>query len=292
MKSTLFITFLTTGLTAWSTMGSAQTLITNKGSDTLIHLAQAWATAYHASHPDVTIDVRGCGSNTGITALINNNVDLANTSRPMKPKEIKAAEQNGVKPKEHLVAHDAMAIVVHPGNPLNWVSISSLAEIYGEKGHIDDWGKLGVAVPGCPGNKIQIIGRQVNSGTHDFFRDVVLGGQRDFKHNQSSRDVAESGEVVDLVAKNVCTMGFVGMAYDSSRVKKLKISREAGAEVVEANMENALNRRYPLSRPLYIYTNGQPQGEVKSYMDWILSDAGQCIVQQTGYAAIRPVSCK
>ncbi|MBF0272011.1 MAG: PstS family phosphate ABC transporter substrate-binding protein [Magnetococcales bacterium] len=292
MKPTWIVTLLTTGLTLWSSDGMARTVITNKGSDTLIHLAQAWAAEYHASHPEVTIDVRGCGSNTGIAALINNSVDLANASRPMKAKERVEAERNGVKPLEHLVAHDALAILVHPGNPVTWVSLTSLSEIYGDKGFIDDWGKLGVSVPGCAGNKIQLIGRQVNSGTHDYFQEAVLGGKRDFKHNKESRDVADSAEVLDLVAKNPCAIGFVGMAYESSAVKRLKIARESGAEVVEANMENALNRRYPLSRPLYMYTNGQPQGEVKSYLDWILSDAGQCLVQQSGYAMIRPATCK
>lgn len=291
MKKSVPALFLAFVLLSWSGAVAAATVITNRGSDTFLHLAQAWATQYHEAHPEISVDIRGCGTGTGISALINNHVDLANASRPIKIKERIAAEANGVRPMEHLVAHDALAILVHPTNPLSWLSMAALAEVYDSKGTIDDWGKFGVRVPNCPGNRIHLVGRQINSGTHDYFQEVVLGERRDFKHNMESRDVSSSEEVVDQIGRNPCAIGYIGMAFESNRVKKLKISRESGTELVEPTIENVMNRRYPISRPLFMYTNGMPQGEVKNYLGWILSDTGQCQVQKSGFAPARPVTC-
>ncbi|MBF0098134.1 MAG: PstS family phosphate ABC transporter substrate-binding protein [Magnetococcales bacterium] len=270
----------------------ADTIISNKGSSTLHHLAQAWASAYHQAHPEVTIDVRSCGSNTGISALINNSVDLANSSRPLRPKEIAEAKRNGVQPVQHLVAYDALTIHVHPANPLKWISTPFLAEIYGERGTVNSWGQLGVMVPGCLNSRMHLVGRQSSSGTHDYFMDAVLAGKQDFKHGLDSVDVADPEEVIDLVAKNPCSIGYVGLGHESVRTKVLDVSHGNGVEIVTASMENAASNRYPLSRPLFIYTNGQPRGEVEQYLNWILSTEGQCIVQKLGYAPIRALPCR
>ncbi|MBF0417635.1 MAG: substrate-binding domain-containing protein [Magnetococcales bacterium] len=173
-----------------------------------------------------------------------------------------------------------------PGSPQ-----AALAEVYDSRGTIDDWGKFGVRVPNSPGNRIHLTGRQVTSGTHDDFQEVVLGERRDFKHNMESRDVSNSGEVVDLIAGNPCAIGYIGMAFESPSVKRLKNSWESGTELVEPTIENVMNRRYPISRPLLMYSNGMPQGEVKRYLAWILSDAGQCRVPKSGFARARPVTC-
>jgi phosphate transport system substrate-binding protein len=185
-----------------------------------------------------------------------------------------------------------MSIHVHPANPLKWVSLPFLAEIYGERGTVNNWGQLGVMVPGCPNSRIHLVGRQSSSGTHDYFLEAVLGGRQDFKHGVDSSDVADSEEVIEVVANNPCSIGYTGMGHESVRTKVLDVSHGNGVEIVNASMENASSNRYPLSRPLFIYTNGQPKGEVERYLNWILSPDGQCIVQKLGYAPIRALPCK
>ncbi|MBF0285906.1 MAG: PstS family phosphate ABC transporter substrate-binding protein [Magnetococcales bacterium] len=266
-------------------------LIKNRGSDTMSHLAQAWAANYHQNQPEVSFDVRGCGSGSGFSALLNGSADLANASRPIQKKELAEAAKNGVAPREFVVAHDALAIFVHKGNPLEWLSMNNLADLFADGGFIDDWTKLGVTVPGCANNKIVLVGRKTDSGTHAFFQEAVLGSGREFKHNELSKDMNDSDEVMAMVEKEPCAIGYSGLAYETTAVKKLRIAKEHGSQAMEANGENAVNRSYPLARPLYMYANGEPKGEVRAYMDWVLSDAGQCLVAKIGYAPIRAVKC-
>jgi len=266
----------------------ARTVIQNKGSDTLVNVAQAWAEEYQNVSTDVAIAVSGGGSGTGIAAMINGTVDIANASRKMKDKEIKMAREHGHNPVEHVVGYDALAVYLHPDNPIDKLTLSQLSEIYGRKGKAKSWSDLGVTVPGCKGNEIVVVSRQNNSGTYAYFRKAVLGKD---KYRSGTLDMHGSKDVVDLVEKTPCAIGYSGLAYATDHVKLVCISKN-GEACVSPSVATAVDRSYPIARPLFMYTNGEPEGEIKKYMDWVMSDAGQCIIRNKGYAPMKPVECK
>ena len=267
----------------------ARTVIQNKGSDTLVNVAQAWAENYRSVAPDVAVAVTGGGSGTGIAAMINGTVDLANASREMKEKEVELARSRGQNPVEHIVGHDALAVFLHPDNPIDSITIAQLAEIYGEEGETESWKQLDVEVPGCKGQEIILVSRQNNSGTYAYFRKAVLGARRDYK--LGTRDMHGSKDVVHLVEKTPCAIGYSGLAYATDHVKTPCVETEDGGACVSPSAATAIDGSYPIARPLFMYTNGEPQGEIKNYLDWILSDEGQCIILEKGYAPVRPVQC-
>ena len=264
-------------------------VLQNKGSDTLVNVAQAWAEAYKDVDTSLAIAVTGGGSGTGISALINGTVDLANASRKMKDKEVAMAQERGVEPVEHVVGFDALAVFLHPSNPATSLSISQLAEIYGEGGTTEKWSDLGLTIEGCPSDEIVRVSRQNNSGTYVYFQEAVLGKERDFK--LGSRDMHGSKDVVDLVMHTPCAIGYSGLAYATDEVKLACVVAEEGKDCVMPSTETALDGSYPIARPLFMYTSGQPSGHVKSYLDWILSETGQCIIADKGYAPALAVTC-
>ena len=276
-------------LAVTATSAGARTVIQNKGSDTLVNVAQAWAENYQNIDADVAVAVSGGGSGTGIAAMINGTVDIANASRQMKSKEIELAKSRGQDPVEHVVGYDALAVFLHRDNPLDSISIPQLAEIYGEEGEAESWGQLDIEVPGCKGQEIILVSRQNNSGTYAYFRKAVLGARRDYK--LGTRDMHGSKDVVHLVEKTPCAIGFSGLAYATDHVKMACIESGEGADCVNPSVATASDGSYPIARPLFMYTNGEPQGEIKSYLDWILSDEGQCIILDKGYAPARAVQC-
>ncbi len=271
------------------TSRSQRTLIQNKGSDTLVNVAQAWAEAYKEVNPNVAVAVTGGGSGTGISALLNGTVDLASSSRELKDEEVEMARSKGFEPVEHVVGYDALAVYLHADNPADSLSIPQLADIYGEGGTTDTWSQLGITVPGCGSDEIVRVSRQNNSGTYVYFSEAVLGKERDFK--LGSRDMHGSKDVVDLVEKTPCAIGYSGVAYATEHVKLVCIATGDGGECVAPSTETAIERSYPIARPLFMYTRGAAEGAVKEYLDWILSDAGQCIIADKGYAPVRPVEC-
>ncbi len=273
---------------AFGSVAEARTLIQNKGSDTLVNVAQAWAEEYRKVDPEVAVAVTGGGSGTGIAAMINGTVDIANASRKMKDKEMKLAKDNGQNPIEHIVGYDAIAVFVHMDNPMDEVDIKALAEIYGEGGETQNWADLGIEVPGCKNQEMVLVSRQNNSGTYAYFRKAVLGKARDYK--LGTRDMHGSKDVVDLVEKTPCAIGYSGLAYATDHIKMPCVSKDGGA-CVTPSVATASDGSYPVARPLMMYTNGEPEGEVKAYLDWILSDVGQCIISDKGYAPVRDVSC-
>jgi phosphate transport system substrate-binding protein len=254
-----------------------------------VNVAQAWAEAYKDVDPNVAVAVTGGGSGTGISALINGTVDLANASRKMKDQEVQAAIANSVKPVEHVVGYDALAVFLHNDNPIDSFTFERLAAIYGEGGELETWDQLEIELPGCPSNEIVRISRQNNSGTYVYFKEAVLGKGRDYK--LGSRDMHGSKDVVELVANTPCAIGYSGLAYATDHVKMPCVSKEEGAPCVVPSSETAIDGSYPISRPLLMYTRGEPEGAVKKYLDWILSDEGQCIIQNKGYAPVRVVNC-
>lgn len=270
------------------TTSSGRTVIQNKGSDTLVNVAQAWAEAYKSVDANVAIAVTGGGSGTGISSMINGTVDIANASRKMKKKEIEAAQKNGNDPKEFVVGYDALAIFVHPSNPLSEISIAQLKDIYGENGPAEKWSDMGITIEGCPSDEIIRVSRQNNSGTYQYFKKAALG-KGEFK--LGSRDMHGSKDVVDLVENTPCAIGYSGLAYANEHIKMPCVKKEADGECVAPTVPTAADGSYPIARPLLMYTAGEPKGATKTYLDWILSDVGQCIILDKGYASIRDVSC-
>jgi phosphate transport system substrate-binding protein len=263
-------------------------VLENKGSDTLVNVAQAWAEEYQNVNPNVAIAVTGGGSGTGIAALINGTVDIANASRKISDSEYDLAVKNGQTPVEFTVGFDALVVYVHRNNPLSEISIAQLADIYGEEGTVESWSQIGIEVPGCRDQEIVRVSRQNNSGTYVYFREAVLGEARDYK--LGSRDMHGSKDVVDLVENTACAIGYSGLAYATDDVKMLKVS-SGGVTSVAPSVETAIDGTYPIARPLFMYTNGEPTGAVKEYLDWIMSDEGQCIIQNKGYAPASDVAC-
>ena len=200
-----------------ATSAGARTVIQNKGSDTLVNVAQAWAENYQNVNADVAVAVSGGGSGTAIAAMINATVDIANASRQMKRKEIDLAKSRGQDPVEHVVGYDALAVFLHLDNPLDTVSIAQLAEMYGEEGETESWSQLGIEVPGCKGQEIILVSRQNNSGTYAYFRKAVLGAKRDYK--LGTHDMHGSKDVVHLVENTPCAIGYSGLAYATDHVK-------------------------------------------------------------------------
>jgi len=288
MKLKLILTTTLLASTLLTTMApQARTLIQNKGSDTLVNVAQAWAEAYPKVNPDIAVAVSGGGSGTGIAAMINGTVDIANASRKMKDKERKLAEKNGQHPVEHVVGYDALAVFIHKDNPVKSMSLAQLKDIYGRDPKVKNWSDMGITVPGCK-DKIIVVSRQNNSGTYAYFKKTVLGKKG--RYRQGTLDMHGSKDVVDLVEKTPCAIGYSGLAYATDHLKTVCISK-ADEACVSPSVATASDRSYPIARPLFMYTDGEPKGAIKEYMDWIKSDVGQCILKKKGYAPIRDVTC-
>jgi phosphate transport system substrate-binding protein len=267
-----------------STSDRPETIIRVEGSDTMVNVAQAWAENYNKLQPSVSVQVLGGGSGVGIASLIDGNCDMANTSRKMKDDEItRAKEKQKATPVEHIVGYDSLAIYVHKDNPLETISLDDLAEIYGDGGKITKWSQLGVKLPSGT-DKIVWLNRQSSSGTYAYFREAILGKKRDYK--LGSINTSGSKDVIFLVANTPGAIGYSGMGYTTGDVKMLKVSRKKGEPGVTPSIENAHNSTYPITRPLQIYTMGEPKGAVKAYMDWIDSKPGQQVVFDLGYVPV------
>jgi len=268
----------------------ARTVIQNKGSDTLVNVAQAWAEAYQTVDPEIAVAVSGGGSGTGIAALINGTVDIANASRSIKKKEIESAEKQGQHPLQHIVGYDALAVYLHHDNPAKSLTFAQLKDVYSRKGKARKWSDVGLSVPGCGSDKIVVVSRQNNSGTYVYFKKAVLGKKG--KYRTGTLDMHGSKDVVDLVEKTPCAIGYSGLAYATEHVKTACIVGPKGGECINPSVATASDGSYPIARPLFMYTDGEPAGAIKQYLDWILSDAGQCIILGKGYAPMKAVSCK
>jgi len=256
--------------------------IENKGSDTLVNLALAWAEAYMELHPEVRISVTGGGSGTGIAALINSTVDIANASRAMKAEEISAAEKNGISPVEFTVARDAIAVVVHPSNPVDGLTLQQVSAIY--VGKITNWREVG-----GEDRPIVLLSRESNSGTHVYFLENVIrlgNKESDLLFSPDTLLMPSSEGISAEVRQNPNAIGYDGLGYVTPDQKMVAIARDADSPYVLPSIETVNDDSYPISRPLYMYTSGEPTGHVKAYLDWILSD-GQKLVSELGFVPLR-----
>jgi len=284
----LLTSLLLAVLTMTTQPAEARELIQNKGSDTLVNVAQAWAEAYPTVNSEVAVAVSGGGSGTGIAAMINGTVDIANASRKMKKSELAQAQAKGQNPLEHIVGYDALAVFVHKDNPAKSLSLEQLKDIYARNPKVEKWSQIGIKVPGCK-DAIVVVSRQNNSGTYAYFKQTVLGKKG--KYRQGTLDMHGSKDVVDLVEKTPCAIGYSGLAYSTDHLKTVCVATETGGPCVAPNIGTASDRTYPISRPLFMYTNGEPKGAIGEYMNWIKSDAGQCILLGKGYAPIGEPKC-
>ncbi|MHB8972352.1 MAG: phosphate ABC transporter substrate-binding protein [Pirellulaceae bacterium] len=263
--------------------GEAQrTMIRVEGSDTMVNVAQAWAEKYHQQRPDVIVQVLGGGSGVGIASLIDGNCDIANSSRQMKAEEVrKTAATRGSDAVEHVVGFDAMGIYVHPANPITGISMEELAAIFGENPSVTQWSELGVTMPAGVPDKIIRVSRQNSSGTYSYFREHVLGKGKDM--GLGSLDANGSKDAVALVSRTPCAIGYSGMGYATPHVKMVPVAKKKGQAGVAPTVENAKSGAYPITRPLLIYTVGEPAGAVGDYLKWIRASDGQTMVRQLGY---------
>lgn len=271
------------GVAQAETSSGQQRAIQNKGSDTLVNLALAWAEAYREVEPSVSIAVTGGGSGTGIAALINGTVDIANASRQIKESEYAAAKANGIEAIEFVVAIDALAIVVNLENPVSELTIGQLAEIY--TGRITNWSEVG-------GNDAPIIllSRETNSGTHVYFlEEVVRKGDSDNKDIFAPQTLLmpSSVGITSEVRRNPNAIGYDGLGYvDTAHEKTIAVARDEDSPYVLPTVENGANGSYPISRDLYMYTTGQSNPTIAAYMDWIFGPEGQQIVAALGFVPL------
>jgi phosphate transport system substrate-binding protein len=262
--------------------GSGQeVLIKNIGSDTLVNLALAWAEAYMASHPRVRISVTGGGSGTGIAALLNRTIPLANASRAMSPEEIDEARAAGFQPVQHTVALDAIAVVVNPSNPVDRLTLRQLADIY--TGRIRRWSGVG-----GQDRPIVLLSRESNSGTYVYFieRVIRLGqkGNQDLPSPETLLMPSSEG-ISNEVRQNPNAIGYDGLGYVTADQKVLAVSAGEGGPYVRPEAATVLDGSYPIARPLYMYTAGAPQGAVADYLSWILGP-GQGLIQGLGFVPL------
>jgi len=281
LSAAISLATLGLGSCGGSVDGASRASIKNKGSDTLVTVAQAWAEEYSKVAGGTVVTVTGGGSGTGINAMINGTVDIANASRKMKTSEFDTARAAGIEPVEHIVGFDALAVYVHKDNPIESITIEQLADIYGENGKVTKWSEIGVDMG--DNDEIVRVSRQNNSGTYVYFRNTVLGKQG--KYKLGSLDLHGSKDVVELVEKTAGAIGYSGLAYANEHVKLVPVAMNGNAAVIPS-VETAVDGTYPIARPLMMYTNGEPTGAIKEYMDWILSSTGQAIIKDKGYAPV------
>ena len=261
------------------------TYIENKGSDTIVNLALAWAERYQSEHQDIRISVTGGGSGTGIASLINGTVDIANSSRQIKEEEIEEAKSKGTDPVEHIIARDAIAVIVHPDNPVSELTLQEISDIY--SGKITNWRDVG-----GEDRPIVKLSRETNSGTHVYFLETVLRLGNSDDETLFSMDtllLPSSEGIIVEVRQNPNAIGYDGLGYVPKDLKTIAIANEAGGAYVLPSIATVNDKSYAIARDLYMYTNGEPTGIIKDYLDWILAPEAQDIVAELGFVpAINP----
>ena len=286
MRRTYFVVSLLILLTACRPpeggAGTSGAAIQNVGSDTIVNLALAWAEAYQELHPNVRIAVTGGGSGTGIAGLINGTVDIANASRQMKPEELEAAQANDITPVEHIIAGDAIAIVVHPSNPVDQLTLQQLSAIF--SGHITSWSEVG-----GEDRPIVLLSRESNSGTHVYFLEEVVRLSDKDATTLFSPDtlLMPSSEGISAeVRQNPNAIGYDGLGYVTPDQKTIAVATDPDGLFVQPSIETVNRGTYPISRDLYMYTAGEPEGAIAEYLSWIRSPEGQVIVGELGFVPL------
>jgi len=260
--------------------GSDQSLITIKGSDTMVHLASSWAETFMKQNPDIEVSVTGGGSGTGIAALLNGTTDICAASRKIKNKELQLALQKNIHPNEITVAKDGIAVVVNPDNPVGELTLEQLSRIFTDKSF--RWNDVG-----GPDEPIIVLSRESSSGTYVFFQEMVLKKQ-DFM--QDAKLMPATSAIIQSVSTDKLAIGYVGLGYAlaaKDKVKIIAVKADDNSPAVMPSDQTVKSGQYPIARPLFMYLNGEAEGTVKKFIDFCLSTAGQAVVTETGYVAVR-----
>jgi phosphate transport system substrate-binding protein len=256
--------------------------IQNKGSDTIVNLALAWAEFYQDEHSNIRISVTGGGSGTGIASLVNNTVDIANASRQIKQVEIENAQVQGVDPVEYVIARDAIAVIIHPDNPVDKLTLEQISAIY--SGRYDNWSELG-----GEDRPIVRLSRETNSGTHVYFLENVLrlgDKESEILFSMDTLLLPSSEGIIQETSQNINAIGYDGLGYVTDEVKVIGVAESAESDYIYPSVETVNSGLYPIARELYMYTNGQPIGRLAEYMEWIFSAEAQKIVADLGFVPI------
>jgi phosphate transport system substrate-binding protein len=275
MKTLTGILLLSTALAIPMTASAAS--ITIKGSDTMVLLGQRWAEQYMAKVPGSTLQVTGGGSGTGISALINGTTDICQASRSMS-----AAEKNNLRDRyntpgvEIPVARDGLSVYVNAANPVKELAMEQLRLIF--TGKITNWKEVGGS-----DSKIILYSRENSSGTYVFFKEHVL---KNADYSQRAQSMPGTAAVVNAVSKEKNSIGYGGAAY-AKGIRVLNIKKDADSPAVEPNLANVQSGNYPLSRPLFFYLRNKATGDIKAFIDWVLSPEGQETVTKVGYFPVK-----
>lgn len=262
---------------------AAKQTIRQVGSSTILPMADKWRQAFNAKHPDVEINVSGEGSGVGIKALISKTTEICDASREIKPEEVEQAKAAGVNPVEHTVAYDGIAVVVHPSNPLRQISMQTLSDVF--SGKTTKWDAVGVKGLG----EIQLVTRDSSSGTYESFKEMVVtigGKEKERDYAPQSLKQASNAAVRTMVAQTKSGIGYIGLGYVDHTVKVLEVVPASGGKAVAPSVDTVLDGTYPISRKLYCYTDGEPTGVVKDYLDFIKGPEGQAIVKEEGFVPL------
>jgi phosphate transport system substrate-binding protein len=263
---------------------SAADMIQIKGSDSEVNLVQRLAEVFMQKNPGVNIAVTGGGSGTGIAALINKKTDIANSSRDMSSKEIEAANKAGVAPLGVAFATDGISVVTHPDNLIKKLTLEQLGMLF--SGTAKNWKEVGGAdMP------VSLYGRQSNSGTYVFFRELVVKGD----YSPQMKSMNGNAQIVEAIQRDKAGIGYVAMGYVVDEKGNLKpgiqlvaVARDAHSEAYTPDkMENVMSGKYPISRPLYHFMNGKPSGKLAEFIKFELSPEGQKIVRQQGFFPVQ-----
>ncbi|SDK85341.1 PstS family phosphate ABC transporter substrate-binding protein [Natronincola ferrireducens] len=252
-------------------------LVQVRGSDTMVNLGQRWAEEFMEEYPEAQLAVTGGGSGTGIAAMINRTIDIAQSSRQIKQKEIDDAKANGVEVVEHVTGRDGIAVAVNKDNPITELTMEDIKAIFtGEKTNWKDFG----------GNdaEITLYSRESNSGTYAFFKEFVL---HDEEYATHSNLMPSTQAIVEGLKQDVNGIGYVGLAYLSDEIKGISVAKDENTSAVYPSLETVMSGDYPVARPLFLYTAGEPIGVIKLYMDFIMGDKGQFIVEDIGFIPVR-----
>jgi phosphate transport system substrate-binding protein len=269
----------------WAALAAADDLqgsIQIKGSDTMVNLCQAWAEAFMARHPQVTVAVTGGGSGTGIAALLGGTCDLAASSRKMTAKELGSAASQGAAPQELIAALDGLAVVVHPSNPVKRLTLEQLADLF--TGNTRNWKELDGA-----DEAVMLLSREVNSGTHVYFKEHVLAaatGEGPKEFSPEALLLPSSQAIADEAASNPAGIGYYGMGYLNPKNAVVAVAKTVSDPYVSPSEETVRSGAYPISRPLLLYSRSAPQGAVKAFLEFVMSPEGQRAVRRIEFVPV------
>ena len=271
LEGILLVYLLVFSLFSGAQLLAAEKMIVIKGSTTVLPIAQPCAEIFMDQNPEIDISVQGGGSGVGVASIIDGTCDIGNSSRPVKEEEVVTAQEKGVDIFENIVARDAIAVIVNPANTITDLTLESIKAIY--TGEISNWSEVGGA-----NQTIVVVSRDSASGTFEAFNELALKKER---LRPDSLLQASNSAVATTVANTPGAIGYVGLGYVTDRIKAVPVNG------IIASKETVNSGTYPLARPLFMYTNGEPTGIVKEFIDFVMSEEGQKLVEENGFISVQ-----